>query len=184
MTGSSQSVMQATTPPPPPPRICPTAALAEELFDAVGLLRRRSRRVAGDPFPAMALTGAQLELVRAVRRQPGVSVAEAATALGLAPNTVSTLVGQLVALGVIVRDRHESDRRVARLHLTNEAGEALERWRDRRALTTTAAVEQLTARQQATLRKALPIIRALAEALPTDETAAGEGTATHAEARR
>jgi DNA-binding MarR family transcriptional regulator len=104
-------------------------------------------------------------------------------------NTVSTLVGQLVALGVIVRDRHESDRRVARLHLTNEAAEPLERWRDRRALTTTAAVEQLTARQQATLREALPIIRALAEAVPTDETAAGETVAggaagAHTEARR
>jgi DNA-binding MarR family transcriptional regulator len=145
------------------------AALADELFDAVGLLRRRSRRLAGAPFPGMALSGAQLELVRVVRREPGIAVAEAATTLGLAPNTVSTLVGQLVALGVIVRERHDDDRRVARLRLTDDASRSLERWRDRRALTTTAAVEQLTAKQRAALRRALPIIRRLADALPVDE---------------
>jgi DNA-binding MarR family transcriptional regulator len=149
------------------------AALADELFDAVGLLRRRSRRLAGAPFPGMALSGAQLELVRLVRREPDIAVAEAATTLGLAPNTVSTLVGQLVALDVVVRDRHDSDRRVARLRLTDDARRSLERWRDRRALTTTAAVEQLTAKQQAALRRALPIIRRLADALPVDEAPPG-----------
>ena len=153
------------------------AGLAEELLDSVGLLRRRSRRLAGEPFPGMPLTGAQLELVRLVRREPGLAVAEAATTLGLAPNTVSTLVGQLVALGVVVRDRHDSDRRVARLRLTDEAASARACWRDRRALATTAALEELTAGQQALLRRALPIIRALAEALPADEVSADDALA-------
>jgi DNA-binding MarR family transcriptional regulator len=145
------------------------SAFADELYDAVGLLRRRSRRLAGVPFPGLALSGAQLELVRLVRREPGLAVAEAATLLGLAPNTVSTLVGQLVALDVVVRDRHDSDRRVARLRLTDDARESLEQWRDRRALLTTTAVGELTEHERASLRRALPIIRQLAESLPVGE---------------
>ena len=72
-------------------------ALAEQLYAAVGLLRRHARRIGGPPFgdQSTAPTTAQLELVRLVRRNPDLSVAGAATELGLAPNTVSTLVRQL-----------------------------------------------------------------------------------------
>ena len=145
------------------------SVLADELYDAVGLLRRRSRRLAGAPFPGLALSGAQLELVRLVRREPGLAVAEAATQLGLAPNTVSTLVGQLVALEVVVRERHDSDRRVARLRLTEDARESLEQWRDRRALATTTAVGELTEQERTALRRALPVIRQLADSLPVGD---------------
>ena len=141
--------------------------LADDLYDVLGLLRRRSRRLVGTPFPDLALSGAQLELVRVIRRNPGVAVAHAATLLGLAPNTVSTLVGQLVALDVVVRDRDENDRRLARLHLTPGAQEALERWRDRRAQATTAALTELDDAERARLADALPLLARVAAALPT-----------------
>src|SRR3954462_8975413 len=106
------------------------AELADDLYDVIGLLRRRSRRLVGAPLPELALSGAQLELMRVVRRNPGITVADAARVLGLAANTVSTLVGQLLALEVLVRQRDASDRRVARLDLTPSARESLEQWRD------------------------------------------------------
>ena len=119
------------------------AGLADELYDAIGLLRRRSRRLVGAPLPELALSGAQHELLRVVRRNPGVTVTEAAHVLGLAANTVSTLVGQLLPLGVLVRERDATDRRVARLDLTPSAREGLEQWRDRRTQATATALARL-----------------------------------------
>jgi DNA-binding MarR family transcriptional regulator len=144
----------------------PETRLVDDLYDVLGLLRRRSRRLVGAPFPELALSGAQLELVRVIRRNPGVAVAHAATMLGLAPNTVSTLVGQLVALEVVVRDRDERDRRLACLHLTPGAREALEQWRDRRAHATAAALDGLDDDERARLADALPLIARVAAALP------------------
>ena len=89
-------------------------ALAEQLYAAVGLLRRHARRIGGRPFgdPPTAPTTAQLELIRLVRRNPDLSVADAAAELGLAPNTVSTLVRQLADAGVLERVRDSADGRV------------------------------------------------------------------------
>ena len=140
-------------------------ALAEELFAAVGHLRRQGRRLGGGPVPAATLSGAQVELVRLVRRRPGVSVAEAAAELALAPNTVSTLVGQLAGANVLTRVSDPKDRRVARLTLTTPVRERVERWRDQRALATAEAIADLEASQRADLERAVPIIARLAATL-------------------
>jgi len=142
------------------------AGLADDLYDVIGLLRRRSRRLVGAPLPELALSGAQLELLRVVRRNPGITVAESARVLGLAANTVSTLVGQLLALGVLVRERDTSDRRVARLDLTPSARAGLEQWRDRRAQSTAVALAGLPAADRARLAAALPTIARIAANLP------------------
>lgn len=152
--------------------------LVDDLYDVVGLLRRRSRRLVGAPLPELALSGAQLELMRVVRRSPGVTVAEAARVLGLAPNTVSTLVGQLVALEVLVRTRDLTDRRLARLELTPSAREGLEQWRDRRSQATAAVLAQLTPEERSGLAAALPTIARVASGLPEtlEQTHAPEPT--------
>lgn len=147
------------------------AGLADELYDAIGLLRRRSRRLVGAPLPELALSGAQHELLRVVRRNPGVTVTEAAHVLGLAANTVSTLVGQLLPLGVLVRDRDATDRRVARLDLTPSARESLEQWRDRRTQATATALARLPADERAHLAEALAIIVRIAADLPENSEA-------------
>jgi DNA-binding MarR family transcriptional regulator len=144
----------------------PSYVLADDLFDVLGLLRRRSRRLVGAPLPELDLSGAQLELVRVIRRNPGVAVADAAALLGLAPNTVSTLVGQLVALSVVVRERDDRDRRVARLHLTSQAREAVERWRDQRAGAIATALESLDGPDRTRIAGALPLIAEVAARLP------------------
>src|SRR5690242_9618676 len=142
------------------------ARLVDDLYDVVGLLRRRSRRLVGAPLPELALSGAQLELLRVVRRNPGITVAEAARVLGLAPNTVSTLVGQLVSLEVLVRSRDLTDRRLARLELTPSARTGLEQWRDRRSQATAAVLAQLPDDERARLAAALPTIARIAAGIP------------------
>lgn len=147
----------------------PSEVLAEELMAATGLLRRHLRRSVGRPFPLSALTDSQGELIRLVRRNPGISVAEAAAELGLAANTVSTLVGQLTERGLLQRTPDESDRRVARLTLTDPAREQVEAWRDRRTALVTQALDDLTAADRDALRAALPVLGALAERLHPGE---------------
>ncbi|TCO50138.1 DNA-binding MarR family transcriptional regulator [Kribbella antiqua] len=139
-----------------------TEGLAEELVAAIGLVRRHLRRSVGRPFQ---LSDSQAELIRTVRRNPGISVAEAAAELGLVANTVSTLVGQLTERGLLERTPDEADRRVARLTLTEPAREQVEAWRDRRGALVTRALNDLDRPERDALRAALPVLAALADNL-------------------
>lgn len=139
--------------------------LAEQFLEAIGALRRQTRRVAGRPWPAVALSGAQVELVRLVRRQPGISVADAAAQLGVAPNTVSTLVRQLTDAGLLRRTSDTHDRRVARLRLTAAARRRVEHWRDRRTALAATALAGLSTADRAAIENAVPVIGRLASAL-------------------
>jgi len=123
-------------------------------------LRRGTRAVVGGEL----LTGSQVELLRLVEAQPGVGVRDAATALHLAPNTVSTLVGGLAALDLVERRADPGDRRAARLYLTPAATRRLHRWRDERHRRLTAAIGALDADDVTSLRASLPALgRLLAE---------------------
>src|ERR1035437_2265605 len=148
-------------------------ALADDLFAAVGQLRRHARRLGGGPLPAGNLSGAQVELVRLVRRRPGLSVAEAAAELALAPNTVSTLLGQLAEAEVVTRVPAPQARRVPRLALTTPAKERVERWRDRRAAATAGAIADLDPSERAELERGGPIIARPAAALDPAPDAPG-----------
>jgi DNA-binding MarR family transcriptional regulator len=147
-------------------------ALAEQLYATVGLLRRHARRIGGRPFPDGAPTTAQLELVRLVRRTPGLSVADAAAELGVAPNTVSTLVRQLADAGTLERHRDVTDGRVVRLRLTPETQRRVEQWRDRRAAITARAIADLSPADRAVLERALPVLATVAGALHPEEVPA------------
>jgi DNA-binding MarR family transcriptional regulator len=141
----------------------PTQSIAAELLGAVGSLRRRLRRLQGRPPEFGSLTGAQLELARLVGRHPGVSVAEAAAELHVAPNTVSTLVRQLTTAGLVVRSTDGADRRVARLALEPSLQETVETWRDRRALAVGAAIERLSPEDERRLREGIAVLDRLVE---------------------
>jgi DNA-binding MarR family transcriptional regulator len=151
-------------------------ALAEDLYAAVGLLRRHARRIGGRPFgdgaQPTAPTTAQLELIRLVRRNPGLSVADAAAELGVAPNTVSTLVRQLADAGTLERVRDRTDGRVVRLRLTPETRRRFEAWLDRRTAVTARAIAELGPDDRAALRRALPVLAAVAGALERHEVPA------------
>jgi DNA-binding MarR family transcriptional regulator len=142
-----------------------TAKLAGDLLAAMSQLRRNTRRAVGRPWPAADLTGAQIELLRVVRRKPGVSVAAAAAELGVAANTVSTLVRQLSDVGLLNRNSDPRDRRIGRLALTKAAGRRLDSWRDHRAAVLAEALARLEPAEHAAVDVALPILARLADLL-------------------
>jgi len=128
-------------------------------------LRRATRRAALRPEELSSLTGAQLELIRLVRRRPGISVAEAAFELTLAPNTVSTLVKQLCELGFMIRTADPADRRMARLDLRPDIRRKVDAWRDRRVEVLALAMSRLPADQLRLVEDASALLLRLAEAL-------------------
>jgi DNA-binding MarR family transcriptional regulator len=139
--------------------------LAAELTAAWGGVRRRLRRGARAVVGGEPLRGAQIELLRVVETQPGIGVGEAASALHLAPNTVSTLVGELVALGLLARRPDPADRRAARLELTAAAHDRIRRFRDERDRLLAAALAQLDADDITALRASLPALERLLDTL-------------------
>ncbi len=135
---------------------------AEQLLDVLSALQRATRRAIERPPKLASLTGAQLELVRLVRRNPGISVTDAAAELRLAPNTVSTLVRHLTDERVLMRTVDATDRRVARLDLPPGLRREVEAWRDRRVDAIDAALAALTPDERAKLEAALPALSRLA----------------------
>lgn len=147
--------------------------LADELLTAIASIRRSGRRIGGRPRVLSGLRDAQLELLRLVRRRPGCSVADAALELRLAPNTVSTLVGQLTEAGLLHRQPDAGDRRVARLELSPEARRQVDAWRDRRVDRLAEAMRRLPAADRRSLATALAVLSRLAD----DLAAAGSSEA-------
>ncbi len=143
-------------------------ALASELTTAWGGVRRRLRRSARAKVGGEPLTGSQVEVLRLVETQPGVGVRDAAAALHLAPNTVSTLVGGLVATGLLDRRPDPDDRRATQLHLTPAATTRLRRWRDERDRVLANALGHLDAEDRGRLEASLPALERLLTALERD----------------
>jgi DNA-binding MarR family transcriptional regulator len=141
------------------------SALADRLISTMASIRR-SGRLVGRPVELAELTGAQLDLVRLVRRRPGISVAEAAAELRVAPNTVSTLVRQLTNSGMLVRSTDRVDRRVARLELTPEMTEKVGRFRDRRVALLASAFAELPPIDRRRLETAVELLQNVAQRLP------------------
>jgi len=138
---------------------------AQDLVAALGAVRRAGRRHDARPAELSALTGAQLELARLVRRNPGISIAAAAERLRLAPNTISTLVGELTSAGVLRRGIDPGDRRVARLELPPRLTRKIDAWRDRRTTAIATALGRLPEGERRTLERALPALTHLADEL-------------------
>jgi DNA-binding MarR family transcriptional regulator len=143
-------------------------ALADELVDAMSSVRRAVRREAGALAEVASLTGAQLALVTVVRRRPGISVAEAALELGVAPNTVSTLVRQVVDAGVLQRQTGTADRRVAHLALAPHVAESMGIWLGKRTAALTDALTSLSQGDRKALVTALGPLGRLALAIGRD----------------
>lgn len=143
--------------------MCGVPATPDELLDALGAVRRALRRQVASPVAD--LTTAQVELVRLVRREPGTSIADAAARLGLAPNTVSTLVRQLSNAQVLVRSVDSNDRRVARLDLTPGVRRRVDAWRDRRHVSLGQALSRLSRADRERLDDAVPALTRLAQEL-------------------
>jgi len=152
----------------------PVHELEAELAAAVTRFRRALRRATRRHLPFEPLPHNQIELLRLAAERPGVSVAAAAAALSLAPNTVSTLVNELGRAGLLARTPDDADRRVARLSPTAAGLERMAAWRDRRAEVLAVALGDLGEGDRATLVAALPALERLIDALERREGREGE----------
>jgi DNA-binding MarR family transcriptional regulator len=157
--GGAYAGSAATADPPVP------QAFAADLLAAISAVRRTTRRAARHASPTEPLPPTRSELLRLAASRPGISVAEAARELRLAPNTVSTMVGDLATQGLISRGRSSADARTVRLNATGRARQRLAQWRDLRAELTARALSELPACDQAALGAAIPALVHLAERL-------------------
>jgi DNA-binding MarR family transcriptional regulator len=132
--------------------------LIAEIFNVVGRFRRQLRRSTGRGFDANGLTQSQAELLRSVGRQPGISVREAATELGLVPNTASTLVSKLAADGLLIRTVDPDDRRVGRLRLTEPAQRVADESRAARRAALSTVLDELDPGQLDSLERGLEVL--------------------------
>ena len=138
---------------------------AAELLAAISAVRRTARQAVRKAWHEEPLPTAQSELLRLVADRPGITVAEAARELRLAPNTVSTLVGRLASQGLLGRERAEADARSVRLSVTRRARQRLAGWRDLRADLTQTAMLQLAEEDRRILAHAAPALLRLSERL-------------------
>ena len=138
---------------------------AAELIAAMSALRRALRRRVGRVSGVSDLSEAQRELVRVVRRRPGIRVGEAAVELHLAPNTVSTLVTSLCLQDWVYRETDPQDGRSALLLLTPDADRRVDEWRDRRLTVLSEAVATLSPEDQDRIDEAVPALNRLVERL-------------------
>src|SRR5580658_5612779 len=148
---------------------------ADLLLTVMSSLRRSGRFLAGQPVELSTLTSSQLDLMRTVLRRPGISVAEAADDLGLAANTVSTLVRQLTEQRLLTRRVDSNDRRVARLALTPSMQRKVSEFRDRRVAMLGAALSRLSADEQRNLEASIDVLERVAAGLreETDDPPSG-----------
>lgn len=151
---------------PGPAHRAELVALAREL-PVLGALARVARRAVRRSAHLPALPEAQVEVLRVVESNPGSGTGRVAERLQLVPNTVSTLVGELVTAGLLIRERDETDRRAARLRLTPAAEERLQQWGAVRDEVVSAALAQLTPAERQALADALPAVRHLLAVLDT-----------------
>lgn len=140
------------------------------LLQTVGRFRRRLRSV-GPPTLASGMTEAQVELLRLIARHPGIRVGEAASELGLADNTVSTLVSQLSRRRLLVRTADPADRRVGHLRLTAAAQRRSDRIRQQRQAVLGQALSRLDASTVSELLRGVDALAALTRALEEVEQA-------------
>jgi DNA-binding MarR family transcriptional regulator len=138
-------------------------AAAADLFTAISVIRRSARRTARQAWTQQPLPPAQSELLRLAAARPGITVADAAQELRLAPNTVSTLVGRLTEAGLLVRERGAPDGRTALLTATEKARQRLAEFRDLRADLAGRALARLPEQDQKALAAAVPALLRLAE---------------------
>jgi DNA-binding MarR family transcriptional regulator len=144
--------------------------LAAEFMTVNTAMRRLVRRRLREEVPPR-LRPAQMELMTVVDGHPGISVAAAARELHLADNSVSTLVNQLLAAGMLHRETDPDDRRAVRLNLTPAARQHMAAWRERRARMVGARIDELSDEDRQAISAALPALGRLLTGLQRDSQA-------------
>jgi DNA-binding MarR family transcriptional regulator len=135
------------------------------LTDVVTRLRRVLRSSIRSDYPWETLPMAQVEILQRLRTEPGLRVNDLAIRHRLATNTVSALVQQLVAAGLVARTPDPADRRAVHVHLTAEGEQTLTGWQDAHARRLDAALSRLAPEQRSAVINALPALSQLVDEL-------------------
>ncbi|WP_328477212.1 MarR family transcriptional regulator [Actinoplanes sp. NBC_00393] len=125
------------------------------------LHRSLDRRVQTD-FTHPKPPEVQIVALWQIRARPGITVRELADELQLKPNNASALVTAMVNDGLLRREPDQRDRRVVRLHTTDEAGDRIDAVQGLFTGYLTAALENLDAGQRAAVEAALPALAEIA----------------------
>lgn len=138
---------------------------AQQLTDVVTRLRRALRTSIRTDYPWESLPMAQVELLMALADHAPAKIGRLATLQRLAPNTVSGLVQQLVEAGLASRETDPSDRRVARVTLTEAGHRQLDEWRVAHELRIGSALDRLPPGDRDAIMRAMPGLEQLVHQL-------------------
>lgn len=130
----------------------------DQLADVVARLRRAMRRGARSGGAPQTLSVAQIEVLQYLTDVPGARASELGRALRLAPATVSTLIGQLLARGALERRPDPDDRRAWQLHVTRSGARRLARWQTANRDVLRVALAALAATDRTAIDRALPAL--------------------------
>jgi DNA-binding MarR family transcriptional regulator len=147
----------------------PTAALTAELAKVLARIGRGLRYRTRAVREALDITHSEGELLRLLDRRPGIRVQDAAIELGIASNSVSTLVKGLTRNGLVQRASDPLDGRAACLWLTPLSGDWVTRIGSAREQAIDRALDSLDASERAALEAAVPAMVHLSK------TIAGKG---------
>ncbi|MGW3361144.1 MarR family winged helix-turn-helix transcriptional regulator [Streptomyces bungoensis] len=159
----------------PPPRSAAQAPEASLLTEAVTRLRRALRSSIRTDYPWETLPMAQVELLQVLGEHSPARISDLAARRRLAPSTVSGLIGQMIATGLVARDVDAADRRASVVTLTEAGREKLAAWTTAHERRIDAALAALDDGSRAAIAHALPALFQLAENLgePADGPAEG-----------
>ena len=149
------------------PQAPPQAAvsLTSELAKVLGRIGRGLRYHTRAATEALDVTHSEAELLRLLDRKPGIRVQDAALELGVASNSVSTLVKQLNRAGLVDRTADPLDGRAACLRLTPLASEWVARVGNAREQVIQRALLELDDLDRERLEAAVPAMKRLAKAM-------------------
>jgi DNA-binding MarR family transcriptional regulator len=153
-----------------------TAGLTLALADAVRTVNRATVSATRARQGLPALPEAQIAVLRTLRSHPSMTPADLAAELGLARPTVSNLLKDLEAAGLVARTRSESDGRSVRLTITEEARRVQDAFQRGRADVLSSAWAELEASDRSALIAAVPALQRLADLLHTGPHQVPTGT--------
>ena len=139
------------------PRPSP-ADLADRLHSAAIHLLRRLRR----EDDASGLPAPQLSALSVIVFGGPITLGDLARAEQVRPPTISKLIVELEAQGLVERAIDPADRRVVRVRATARGTKVLHEGRQRRVAALVASLDSLSLRDRALLARALPVLERIA----------------------
>lgn len=136
------------------------------------------------PHPALSdLPIMQVRCLHVIRKEEGQKMHDLADKLEATLPAMSQIVDRLVKRAMVERRADPSDRRVVRLHLTDEARTALEEARISRDERLEATLAHLAPEEQAQIQEALRLLADAAERAAAEEPSASRAAAASATAQ-